>query len=1168
MTTRLASLKASAELDATKYAAGAAKVDAANKKMAGSQAATNTAMAQTQARTAESARAFDKYRGSLEPAFRAQQNLEAGSRRLQAALAKGQITAAEHARLMGSLQQRYGGVGSEAARLQSSVGGLTGAFGNLRGVLAGVGVLFAAREYIQLADTMTNVKSKLRLVTESESELATVQKKLFDQANETRSSFEATVTLYARVARNADQLGLSQQKVLSLTETVNKAIRISGASSAEAASSVIQFSQALASGVFAGDEFKSLGENATRVASAIADGLGLTIGQLRALSKEGKLTADLAIKGLLNQKDVINREFSKMPATVGESFTVLNNSILSFVDKVDTATGKSHDLGGAIRELADVLNDPSTIAAGITAVQELSNAFGTMAGIVTGVFGAVSDLYKLIPQAPTIPGLKEAEDLLGELKAFGVQLRGDVPGNVLDAMGLGGVGNVVRGRSSKTADDYRVQQTAHHIRDFEPDASSTAAAAATAAKLKAAEEAAAKARERDAKAAEKIQDAKDKHLDVYLSDLRQESVLAGLTTDARREEEAVLRAMATVNRFLLADEEAKVRAAVQLTIVQEKQAEAVDEANRKAQEFNDDVTGGLADAFSRVFEGGKDGFRSLIEDWKRRFFEFLADMAAKALINPIIMPVLQSAGLGLGALGSSTGGLGANFGTTGVGGVSSLGQSLGSLGVSIDKLGTSLGLQGTAIDPRTGAAIAGQGLFGTSTGLADVAGGALGGLGIGASVGALTGGNQLGSSIGGLVGGALGSFLGPIGTLVGGAIGGFLGGLFGPHPTHQAYLKYDDKGNALTPFGSKATSETLGAVSSAAAQIKGGIDALEAAGATLTDHLKQLSIGERALSSAVFSSGKQVTSAAGDPNALALATVQALAKSANYSDANVASVLKNNSFSSIDELTKAVDFTKNVYSAIAEARPALSQTEQAMKDLTDGLKAARKEADRLGLSLDKFDVGAKATFNRDVGDQIKQILDPVGAALDEFERGAKARVEVAKQLGADLVQVERLNGLQRAAVLAQAQSVSVDGLKSLIDDISFGGLSAAAPDQQYFSVLTRFNQARSAALDTRTPDAINEFESVSRSLLPIARSFLGTSTNYANLQSTVVATARELGGTASDPAAIGAAIVAATSNGSAQIVDALQTMQRQIDDLIAENKRLNATLTATLNRAA
>lgn len=1151
MANRVASLKAEASLDASKYAAGASQVDAANKKMQGSQAGVSASMTQTQARATESARSFDKYRQSLDPVYKAQQQIEAGERRMAVALEKGQITAAQHAQLMGSLQQRYANVGSEAVRLQTSVGGLYGVLGNLRGVLAGVGGLMAAREYVQYADTMTNVASKLKLVTHSTQELAEVQANLFKLSNDTRAGLEETVTLYARVARNAEQLGLSQQKVLQLTESVNKAIRISGASSAEASSSVIQFSQALSSGVFAGDEFKSLGENASRLARAIADGLGLTVGQLRALSKEGKLTADLAIKGLLSQKDVLEAEFGQMSITVGEAFTVFNNKMLDFVGRVDKATGTSTGLTSAIDSIGTALTDEKLV----TGVATIIKGFGEMAKAVRQTFAELTRLYNLLPKMPEIPGFASVResglDALGWLKGQAKQAM-NLPSQLLE---------MIAGKPSLSLKTFKTLSTNAPTSVSGGGAANDNSGAGGAG---GGSGGGGGSGDSDKDAARRAAALKD-----YLKDLNTAVKLENLSTLERKKQEAILRAEDILGRNINAATRDQIAQAVELKEIAEKRAQAeqdriraeqdaMDEARRKAEEFQADVTTGLSDAFQRIFSGGKDGFRSLIDDWKQRFFRFLADMASKALVEPILMPVIQSV---------TGGGLGANFGGSGsgVGGISSIGSALGSLGKSIDQFGRDIGIQkGGASGPFA----EGTGVFGSNTNLSDIAGGAASGIGIGSTVGALTGGNAQNSAIGGAIGGAIGSIWGPVGSMIGSAAGGFLGGLFGPEPSNQGASARIREDGSVVYGGTKATSETTGAVKNAVEQLQAATKALEAEGITFTDRVTSLQIGVRDRSQYELANGGLGRSrTVGDPNELASFVVQKLLKSATYDNADVEMIAKRK-YSSLQDLAKAVDFVSNVYTTIVEAKPGLTAVEQSMKDLTDNFASARKEADRLGLSLTRFDAGARDTFDLSISNQIKSIIDPVGLALEEFERGATARVDTARKLGADLVQVEKLNGLERAQVLAQVQKQSFDGLRSLIDDIAFGGLSAQAPDQQYFSALTRYNQSRRDALDSRAPASVAEFETSARALLPIARSFLGTSTQYADLQANIVATARDLGGSASDPAAIGAAIVQATSSGSAAIVDQLQALQAQIDSLIAENKRLNATMSAIVSKAA
>src|SRR5690606_25544623 len=114
-------------------------------------------------------------------------------------------------------------------------------------------------------------------------------------------------------------LGIANAELIDLTRTVNQAIQISGATAAESSAGIVQFAQALASNRLGGDELRSVLEQMPRLARALADGLGVTIGELRALAKEGKLTTDAIVGALQSQAPKIAEEFAKVKPTVASA---------------------------------------------------------------------------------------------------------------------------------------------------------------------------------------------------------------------------------------------------------------------------------------------------------------------------------------------------------------------------------------------------------------------------------------------------------------------------------------------------------------------------------------------------------------------------------------------------------------------------------------------------------------------------------------------------------------------------------------------------------------------------------------------------------------------------------------------------------------------------------
>jgi tape measure domain-containing protein len=258
-------------------------------------------------------------------------------------------------------------LGNAAAGTEQKTNGLGRAFGGLRGVLAGLGFGLLASELISMADSFTNMQSQIRLVTSSSAELAAVQTRLFEMSQNSRVSYEGTVDLYARLARSTKALGVSQESVLTVTDSINKALLVSGTSSAQASGALMQLGQAFASGTLRGDELNSVMEGMPRVATMIAEGMGITVGELRKLGAQGKLTGAEVFNAIMKMKDSVEVEAAKMPMTFGQSMTVLRNSLTQFVGSANETLGITRNLAALIALLANNL-DVLAVAAGAVGV--------------------------------------------------------------------------------------------------------------------------------------------------------------------------------------------------------------------------------------------------------------------------------------------------------------------------------------------------------------------------------------------------------------------------------------------------------------------------------------------------------------------------------------------------------------------------------------------------------------------------------------------------------------------------------------------------------------------------------------------------------------------------------------------------------------------------------
>lgn len=229
--------------------------------------------------------------------------------------------------------------------------------GAVRSALAFSISLIGLDKLVSLADTYATLQSRLKLAATSQEEFASAQQALFDVAQETRTSLEDTVALYVKTQGAVKALGGTQQDAVNLTREISQAFKISGATAAESASGIQQFSQALGTGVLRGDEFNSVMENAPRLAQALAAGLDQPISKLRSMAEAGELTADKVVKALLSQKDILAREYASLPVTVEGAFTNLQNALLKYVGTVNEAGSITQKFAGSIQYLAEHLGE-------------------------------------------------------------------------------------------------------------------------------------------------------------------------------------------------------------------------------------------------------------------------------------------------------------------------------------------------------------------------------------------------------------------------------------------------------------------------------------------------------------------------------------------------------------------------------------------------------------------------------------------------------------------------------------------------------------------------------------------------------------------------------------------------------------------------------------------
>ncbi|PHM45874.1 tail component [Xenorhabdus mauleonii] len=258
----------------------------------------------------------------------------------------------------------------------------------MAGSFAGI---FATSKLVETADKWTNLNARLKLATQSTTDLTHSQRLLMEMSQKTGTSFEANATVFARSAAPMRALKYASQDIVNMTETLATGLKISGASAAESSSVLIQFSQAMSSGVLRGEEFNAMAENGGRLIQALADGMGVARTQLKGMANDGLLTMDKVIPALLSQLGKLQDEYGSMGATVEKSMARVQNAFMQWVGDVNQSTATTKVLSGTLDTVSKNIDAIAT-GLGVVAAIGAARVFGDMAnGAISsarGVFQA------------------------------------------------------------------------------------------------------------------------------------------------------------------------------------------------------------------------------------------------------------------------------------------------------------------------------------------------------------------------------------------------------------------------------------------------------------------------------------------------------------------------------------------------------------------------------------------------------------------------------------------------------------------------------------------------------------------------------------------------------------------------------------------------------------
>lgn len=300
------------------------------------------------------------------------------------------------------------------------LGVMQGTMGRLVGPLAAfAGISFSIQSYIAMSDQLKTIEGQIKNVVKSGKETKRVEEEIYAMAGRSRQSYAESANLFTSVARNASELGKSTDDILKFTEDVSNAMLLGGGSAASQQAALVQLGQALGSGTLRGDELNSIMEQAPKLAETIAKGMGTTIGSLRKLGSEGKLTAKDVFDAVRKQSDSLKKDLGNMPWTVAQASSRIRDSVAQLFFSIENKFGFGDKVARVIATIADQV-DKLTVK-----VNAIDMSTWTPFLITAGIYASVLYmwLHRTVIQSAIITGFNL---LGGAVRGVGVAIRGTI----------------------------------------------------------------------------------------------------------------------------------------------------------------------------------------------------------------------------------------------------------------------------------------------------------------------------------------------------------------------------------------------------------------------------------------------------------------------------------------------------------------------------------------------------------------------------------------------------------------------------------------------------------------------------------------------------------------------------------------------------------------------
>jgi tape measure domain-containing protein len=305
-------------------------------------------------------------------------------------------------------------INSSLTTVKSNIESAKDSFGNLMVFLGSATALVGTAAAItSLSDALTGLNTRIALVTKTAPAAEFAFDNIRNVALSTRMQIADVAELYQKLSNASSTLGTSQNDVAVVTQTVAKALAMSGASAQMASMAILQLGQGLSAGTLQGQDLKAVLEDAPALGKVISDSLGVTTGQLRAMGAAGQLTSKEVFGALLKGSAEVNEKFKSVGLTFAQAFINLHNSVFLLFNSINSVIfGANRKKGFGLPEM---INDAAL------AIARFADRLDVIVyNIKTKIAFLEVDILNFFTRLPSmlLSGLSKVSDVINNFTGF------------------------------------------------------------------------------------------------------------------------------------------------------------------------------------------------------------------------------------------------------------------------------------------------------------------------------------------------------------------------------------------------------------------------------------------------------------------------------------------------------------------------------------------------------------------------------------------------------------------------------------------------------------------------------------------------------------------------------------------------------------------------------